>query len=194
MQLHALKNRLYAQTVERGELPLRPGVRTLLEACRAGDVRLALVTTTSRANAVALLRAHLGEPWAQWFSVTVCGEDVQHKKPDPEAYQLALRALDIAPLDAMAIEDSPAGAAAARAAAVPVIVARSRYFLDAGFDGVTAIGSGLHTRQGWRPALPDAATDPRGVTLPDLMHWHATSGISLNSTFSAAPGHSIGVY
>ena len=172
-QVHALKNRLYAQIVERGELPLREGVRELLDECSARDVRLAIVTTTSRANAVALLHAHLGKDWAKAFPVMVCGEDVQSKKPDPEAYQRALMELGLGPLDTLAVEDSPGGAAAARAADVPVVVARSRYFADVAFEGVTAIGPGLHTRQGWLPAPPDATLTPGRVMLADLMHWHA---------------------
>ena len=172
-QVHALKNQLYAQIVERGELPLRDGVRELLDECRARDVCLAIVTTTSRANAVALLRAHLGKDWAKAFPVMVCGEDVQSKKPDPEAYQRALKELRLSPLETLAIEDSPGGAAAARAADVPVIVARSRYFANVAFEGVTAIGPGLHTRQGWLPAPPVATLTPGRVTLADLTHWHA---------------------
>lgn len=172
-QLHALKNRLYAQIIEGAGLPLRDGVRELLDECRTVGVTLAIVTTTSRANVQALLQAHLGKDWAQWFPVMVCGEDVRSKKPDPEAYLRALRALGIGPLQALAIEDSPGGAAAARAAEVPVIVARSRYFANVAFEGVTAIGPGLCTRQGWLPPPPDAATQPGRVTLSDLVRWHA---------------------
>ena len=179
-QLHCVKNLRYAQIVEGAGLPWRAGVHALLLECRENGVRLAIVTTTSRVNVQALLRALLGQDWAQWFAVLVCGEDVTRKKPDPEAYQRALRELRISPLEALAIEDSPGGAAAARAAEVPVVVARSSYFVDAVFERVTAIGPGLHTRQGWRPPLPtppDKAGDDGRVSLADLMHWHATMDI-----------------
>ena len=172
-QLHGEKNRRYAEIVEGPGLPWREGVIELLTECREQGIVLAIVTTTSRVNLQALLRARLGRDGSQWFPVQVCGEDVVSKKPDPEAYQRALRELRIGPLQALAIEDSPGGAASARAANVPVIVARSRYFADVPFEGVTAIGPGLHTRRGWLPALPGATSGDGPVTLSDLMCWHA---------------------
>ena len=170
-RIHGLKNRLYAQIVEAARLPLRAGVRELLEECREHGIRLAIATTTSRSNVQALLGAHFGDDWPRWFPVVVCGEDVRSKKPDPEVYQHALRELGIGPLQALAVEDSPGGAAAARAADVPVIVPLSRYFAEAAFEGVTAIGPGLHTRTGWRPGLADADAAPGRVTLCDLERW-----------------------
>ena len=135
--------------------------------------RLGIVTTTSRSNVQALLGAHLGEQWAQWFSTVVCGEDVQGKKPDPEAYLRALQTLRIGPLDAVAIEDSPGGVAAARAACVPVVVTRSSYFAGATLEGAIAIGPGLHSRKGWRPALPPSDHGDSCVSLHDIEDWHA---------------------
>jgi HAD superfamily hydrolase (TIGR01509 family) len=166
--LHRRKNAFYAEFVRDGGIALRPGVAALMDECDARGVRQGIVTTTSRSNVEALLRAQLGAHWAARFACVVCGEDVARKKPDPEAYASALRALDLAPLQALAIEDSPGGAAAARAAGVPVMVTRSSYFADASFDEAIAIGPGLDQRAGWRPALPHTAGR---VTLDDLMHW-----------------------
>ena len=169
--LHARKNAFYAELVRGGGLPLRDGVEALMQECAERGVRLGVATTTSRANVEALLGMHLGARWQERFAVVVCGEDVQRKKPDPEVYRLALQALRIGPLEAVAIEDSPGGAAAARAAGMPVVVTRSAYFADAAIDGAVAIGPGLHVRSGWRPALrpgPDAR-----VGLDDIEAWCA---------------------
>ncbi len=171
--VHARKNEVYADLVRSARLPLRGGVLALLEQCRTRGVRLGIVTTTSRSNVQALLGAHLGEQWAQWFSTVICGEDVQGKKPDPEAYLRALQALRIGPLDAVAIEDSPGGVAAARAACVPVVVTRSSYFAGATLEGAIAIGPGLHSRKGWRPALPPSDHGASCVSLHDIEDWHA---------------------
>jgi beta-phosphoglucomutase-like phosphatase (HAD superfamily) len=133
---------------------------------------MGIVTTTSRSNVAALLQVHLGKNWQDWFQVLVCGEDVQAKKPDPEAYLCALQALTIDPLEAVALEDSPGGVAAAEAAGIPVVVTLSSYFADATIDGAIAIGPGLHARRNWRPAL---AQDPGGgsaVRLEDIEYWH----------------------
>lgn len=170
-RLHRKKNTLYAEIVAAGAIALRPGVRELMEDCRERGVRMVITTTTSRANVEALLRAQLGASWARWFDFSVCGEDVAAKKPHPEAYQQALRRLQLGPLETLAIEDSPGGAAAARAADVPVIVTRSVYFASSTIDAAAAIGPGLDQRQGWRPE-PAQHADAQRITLDDLHEWH----------------------
>ncbi|MFO1329074.1 MAG: HAD-IA family hydrolase [Rubrivivax sp.] len=173
-ELHARKNQLYAERVAAGAVQLRPGVAELIdEACSAG-LQLAITTTTSRANVDALLTATLGRAWRSRFAAVLCGEDVARKKPDPEVYRRALQALALAPLDTLAIEDSPGGVAAARAAQVPVVVTRSAYFEHATLEDAIAIGPGLGSRRGWRPALPDHGEGR--ITLADLSRWRELAG------------------
>jgi HAD superfamily hydrolase (TIGR01509 family) len=167
-ELHRRKTARYAELMRERPTPLRDGVRELVESARAEGVRMAIATTTSRANVIALLSHHFGERWAQVFEALVCGEDVRHKKPDPEVYQRCLSALALEPNEAVAIEDSPGGVAAAQAAGIPVVVTRSEYFSDAPIDAAVAIGPGLHTREGWRPA---PAFGPGGIGVEDLRHW-----------------------
>jgi beta-phosphoglucomutase-like phosphatase (HAD superfamily) len=59
------------------------------------------------------------------FGVTVCGEDVQRGKPDPEPYLRAAALLGVPPPGCVVLEDSPTGIAAARAAGCPVIAVPS---------------------------------------------------------------------
>ena len=171
--LHARKNAFFADLVRSARLPLREGVLALMHECGERGVRMGIATTTSRVNVEALLSMHLGARWQEHFAAVVCGEDVRQKKPDPEVYRLALRSLGIAPLEAVAIEDSPGGAAAARAAGIPVVVTRSAYFGDAAIDAAVAIGPGLHDRSGWRPALRPGADAHAPVGLDDLQAWCA---------------------
>jgi HAD superfamily hydrolase (TIGR01509 family) len=171
--LHRRKNAYYAELVRAGALPLRDGVLALMHECRERGVRMGIATTTSRTNLETLLHVQLGRDWRGWFSALVCGEDVQRKKPDPEVYLLALRQLGIAPLEAVALEDSPGGVAAARAADIPVVVTLSAYFADATIEGAVAIGPGLHDRRGWRPALSSSAPGPARVGLDDIEGWCA---------------------
>lgn len=173
-ELHRRKNGFYAELVRHSGLALRPGVAELVEQAHRAGLRQAIATTTSRTNVDALLGVHFGANWRQHFAAVVCGEDVQRKKPDPEVYRLALQQLELGPLDTVALEDSPGGVAAARAAEVPVIVARSAYFAHTTLEGAIAIGPGLHTRQGWKPTLR-ASQGP--VTLDDIEAWHAQMDI-----------------
>ena len=170
--LHTSKNSFYAQRIGAGAIALRDGVLGLMQECLSRGVRMGIVSTTSRANVAALLRHHLGASWHRLFAAIVCGEDVRLKKPDPEVYVRALRQLGDGPLQAVAIEDAPAGVAAARAAGVPVLVTRSAYFGAATMADAMAIGPGLHDRRGWRPELPQDRPSPLHVGLDDIQAWY----------------------
>ena len=171
-ELHALKNRHYGETVARGEIPLRPGVRELIEEAGAAGLPQAIATTTSRSNVQALLGAHFGADWQRRFACVLCGEDAPQKKPDPLVYRMAIALLGISPHDALAIEDSSPGVRASCAAHVPVIATRSVYFAQADLAGALAVGPGLHTADGWTPA---AMLSSGRIDLPQLRAWHHPS-------------------
>ena len=172
-RVHERKTAAYTALVRMGRIPLRPGVQALLEECRAVGLRLGLATTTTRANVEALLGATLGDGW---FEVMVTGEDVARKKPDPEVYVRALAALGLAPDAALAVEDSPDGVRAARAAGLRVIVTDSAYFAGAAVEGAAARGPGFDNRMGWLPAPVPPGAGP--VRLDDLRRWWAPASPS----------------
>lgn len=140
--LHQHKNAHYAAIVERGSIPLRPGVAQLFDAIERRGWQLGLVTTTSRANLQVLLTSTLGAAALDRFAVIVCGEDVARKKPDSEAYVLALARLGLAPDACIAVEDSRNGLLAARAAGLHTAIVRSLYTRDEDFTGAAALHDG----------------------------------------------------
>jgi HAD superfamily hydrolase (TIGR01509 family) len=160
-RIHRVKNECYAQIVVSGALPLRDGVWQLMEDCNHAGVRMAIVTTTSRSNVDALLQTHLGGGWESRFAAVVCAENAPRKKPDPQAYRIALDILKLRSDQAIAMEDAPAGVTAAAALGVPVIVTRSHYFPSGPAEGALAIGPSLGRLEGWMPAALGVA--PGGV-------------------------------
>lgn len=142
-RLHPRKNAFYAEQVARGEIGARPGVRRLMQQCRDEGVALAIATTTSRANVDALFVSLLGADWERAFGAVVCAEDAPQKKPHPQAYHLALQRLGVAADEAFALEDSPNGLAAARAAGIRCGITRSAYFAQARFDGAAWVRDDL---------------------------------------------------
>ena len=64
-----------------------------------------------------------------YFDLIVSGEDFESSKPHPEIYLSVLKALHVAPDEAIAIEDSSAGIAAAKAAGMDVIAYEEKRFL-----------------------------------------------------------------
>jgi HAD superfamily hydrolase (TIGR01509 family) len=171
-QVHQLKNELYAEIVASGQLRLRGGVRELLEDCARAGLRMGIVTTTSRSNAQALLGRHFGNDWKSNVDALVCAEEAPKKKPDPQAYLLALDALQLNSQEAVAIEDAPAGVSSARTAGVPVIVTRSYFFAAARFEGALAVGPSLSQIEGWNPAADGNSTR---IGLDQINRWHAQS-------------------
>jgi len=168
--LHARKNAIYAELLRSEGIALRCGVAALIEQARERGLRQAIATTTSRTPLDALLRLHYGAQWHRRFDAVVCGEDVQRKKPDPEAHLQCLRRLSLGDARrAVAIEDSPMGAAAAHAAGMPVVLARSFYFADASAEHAVAAGPGLGARRGWEPAPASGGDGP--VMLEDIEAW-----------------------
>jgi beta-phosphoglucomutase-like phosphatase (HAD superfamily) len=170
-ELHRRKNVLYEARVATGGIALRPGVRALIDECIDWGVMTAIATTTGRGNVDALLRANLGEHWASRFRAVVCAEDAPRKKPDPQAYLLALQRLGIEADEAIAIEDSPNGLAAARAAGIATLVTRSAYFDDCAFDGALAECDDLASPAPVRSSVVPFARGP--VSLRALREWLA---------------------
>jgi HAD superfamily hydrolase (TIGR01509 family) len=101
---------------------LYPGVSALVRAVQ-GRVRLAVVTTTWRENVTTVLSA---AGLADAFEQIVSKEHVRAVKPDPEGYRLALSRLDVPADGAVALEDSPSGLSAARAAGIRVVAVGHR--------------------------------------------------------------------
>ncbi|UCE32769.1 MAG: HAD-IA family hydrolase [Burkholderiales bacterium] len=140
-RLHRRKTELYTGAVATGALTLRPGVaRLVAEAAEAG-LRLAIATTTTRANVEALLASVW--PHGHPFEVLCCADTAPRKKPAPDVYFAALQALGVAAGRALALEDSANGVRAARAAGVAVLATPGYYTAGDDFEGAAAVLSSL---------------------------------------------------
>ena len=99
----------------------QPGARELLVAVGAAGLRTALVTTTPRSIAETVLRSIRADLGTDPFDVTICGDEVPVRKPDPAPYRQAMAALGVEPGECVVIEDSHVGIAAGLAAGVVVL-------------------------------------------------------------------------
>jgi len=106
--------------VRAGRAVVRPGARELLAEVSAAGLPHALVTSSQRGFADAVLGAT-----GLTFPVIVCAEDVTAGKPDPEPYLLAAKLLGVAPEACVVLEDSPNGVASATAAGCHVVAVPS---------------------------------------------------------------------
>jgi HAD superfamily hydrolase (TIGR01509 family) len=94
----------------------RPGARELVDRLR-GLVPLGLASNSPRRLVdTALASSGLADA----FDTIVTSDDVENSKPAPDIYLLACSRLGVAPRDALALEDSTSGVAAAKAAGLTV--------------------------------------------------------------------------
>jgi HAD superfamily hydrolase (TIGR01509 family) len=100
-----------------------PGFSELVRALHR-RTKLGVVSGTWRENIETVLNS---VRLLRRFEIVVAKEDVLAPKPAPDAYLLALEKLSIRPRSAIAIEDSPTGVAAARAAGLRVIAVGHRH-------------------------------------------------------------------
>lgn len=96
--------------------PLRPGIRDYLEEARTLGLGVGIVSSSSRSWVDGNLR-RLGL-LDGWTAVVCADGDTTRCKPSPALYLEALGALEVEAAEAIAIEDSPNGIAAARAAGI----------------------------------------------------------------------------
>lgn len=120
--LHRSKTSHYMAMMADGAIPLRPGVRRLLEEARSAGARLAIATTTTPENVTALISSTLPEGAMDWFEVIGAGDIVPHKKPAPDIYSWVLAQMQLDPREAIAFEDSGHGVSSAAAAGFEHIV------------------------------------------------------------------------
>ena len=122
------------------ELTPTEGAEAVLRACRQQGRRLALVTSSDRWM-VEIVLPRLGG--AERFRAVITADDVEREKPAPDPYRAAVAALDEAGAGTgsgrtagsaaatgagpVAVEDTAAGVASARAAGLPVIAVRHAF-------------------------------------------------------------------
>ena len=126
-ELHETKTTHYTDLLDRGEIPLRPGIERVIEEARRHGVRLAIASTTTPVNVTTLLANSFGEEAPAWFEVIAAGDDVPAKKPAPDIYFLTLEKMGLSPCACLAFEDSQSGLRAARAAGLKTVVTVTEY-------------------------------------------------------------------
>ncbi len=100
-------------------LPIKPGVKELLDYLKDNNVPIGLASSTKKAT----VERELTEAGLiDYFDKIIGGDAVKISKPNPEIYFLACEAMGTEPEKAIAIEDSYNGVRAAKAAGMQCIM------------------------------------------------------------------------
>ena len=140
-ELHARKTVHYQALIADGLIPLRAGVRRLLEEAYAAGITLGVATTTTPSALDALIEHSLGKEWFDRFAVLAAGDIVPNKKPAPDIYDYALEQLGMAAENTVALEDSGNGWLAARDAGLKCVVTINDYTANQDFTGADLVVS-----------------------------------------------------
>jgi HAD superfamily hydrolase (TIGR01509 family) len=119
-----------------GELGLRAGIDDWLRDAAASGLRLAVASSSPRSWVLRLLEG-VGRDGD--FEIFACGDEVALPKPSPQVYLLALDRLGVSADQAVAVEDSPHGAAAAKAAGLWCIAIPNPHSAAGSFDAADMV-------------------------------------------------------
>lgn len=126
-EVHRERYRI-SRTLLKTRVHLKPGASAFVKLLAKNGFKLAIATTTKRANIdiYANDNPHIAPELAfeQVFDAILTRENVSRIKPDPEVYRLALRTLGVRPDEALVFEDSLPGLQAAHAAGIETVVVR----------------------------------------------------------------------
>lgn len=137
--LHAAKTQHYQQILADGGIPLRPGVKRLLEEAMQQGIRLAIATTSAPGNTSALLSTAIAPEAPSWFEVIAAGDIVTAKKPAPDIYHYVLQVMQLQPEDCLVIEDSHQGLMAAMGAGLKTAITVNGYTRRHDFTGAALV-------------------------------------------------------
>lgn len=138
-EVHAIKTRHSVRMLADGLISLRPGVARLLTEARQQGLRLALATTTTKVNALALLEATLPPGGVNWFEVMATGEMFENRKPAPDVYRYVMEQLGLTAGQCLAFEDSWPGLTSARRANLRTVVTVAHYTRNDDLSGATLL-------------------------------------------------------
>lgn len=111
---------MFHERYDGGRLPMKRGVREILEYLKSHGKRIALASSTRRETVVNQLR---DAKILEYFDEVVTGDMVERSKPEPDIFLLACEKVGVAPTRAFAIEDSYNGIRAAHSGKLrPIMV------------------------------------------------------------------------
>jgi beta-phosphoglucomutase-like phosphatase (HAD superfamily) len=174
-ELHQAKTRHYTQLLSEGAIPLRPGVKRLLDEARDAGLRLGIATTTTPENVTALLESTLGPQSIEWFEVIAAGDIVPAKKPAPDIYRWAMQALSVAPSACLAFEDYDNGVRSVVDAGIAsLVVTVNDYTREQDFTGAALVLDQLGEPTQACRALAGSLTPENHVDLSFLRLLHTS--------------------
>ena len=111
---------LYHERYDNGRLPLKPGIKELLDYLKENGYKVGVASSTREAI---VFKQLIDAGLSHYFDNLTCGDMLEKSKPDPDIYLMACEKLGVKPEESIAIEDSFNGIRSAYHAGVfPIMV------------------------------------------------------------------------
>lgn len=168
---HKRKTAIYTGMVAAGQLPTRPGIHRIIAEAQDAGWTLAVASTSAEPSVRAILERAAGPERAARFDLVLAGDVVEHKKPAPDIYLLALERLGVTAAETLVIEDSRNGLLAANAAGLRCVMTVNGYTEEEDNSEAILVVSSLGDPGGERTrviANRSAARPGDCITLADL--------------------------
>jgi len=123
-RLHLLKTEIFVSLIESGKLPLRPGIKRLMQEANGKGIMVGICTTSNEKAVKAIVDSLLTDIK---IDLVLAGDIVTKKKPDPEIYLLALQKTKLLGDEVLVVEDSENGLIAGKKAGIKVLVTVNEY-------------------------------------------------------------------
>ncbi len=102
-EFYGLTHTLMEQQIEQEGIPLKEGVREILDYLNRKGYKVGLASSAGRKSVMRNLEQ---TGLTHYFHQIITGDMVEHSKPAPDIYAKACEALAVAPENAVAVEDS----------------------------------------------------------------------------------------
>ncbi len=150
---HLKKTGIFVEMIESGILPLRAGVKRLMQEAMQAGLRLGVCTTSNERSANAIAQGMLGDID---FEFVLAGDVVKKKKPNPDIYLLALEKSGLNPDECIVVEDSRNGILAAHAAGLRALATTNIYTENEDLSDASIIVTSLGEPDGEKGVLKDS--------------------------------------
>lgn len=124
---------MFFRYVEEKGMPMKPGVRELLDFLTANGYKIGLASSTKEVHVKSQLASR---NLLSYFQVVICGDMVNKSKPAPDIFLKACEEIGTLPEEAFAIEDSFHGIHAATAAGMKAIMVPDMVLPDEEMKGL----------------------------------------------------------
>ena len=152
-KMHRLKTENFMEIIESGQIPLRPGIKRIVDEAINDNIILAVCSTSNEKAVNLIVEKLLGAERKKHFKAILAGDVVSKKKPDPEIYNLVKDRLGLKGNECMVVEDSQNGLLAAKGAGMHCIITISGYTGNEDFSEADVVFDDLGNEPSTRVTL-----------------------------------------